>query len=169
MQEKVRYLPRFCTAIVAFMERLGPAGCRLNSILVLNILVRVVLRYALGVGKVWLDVFHRNFSETNKEYIDLFGMIFMILPFFSTLFYHGLDFPATFIILLLNGEVPLPTHYEAPFHICYLKTGARYQHSPAPGIRDIFFQQRGVGHHFFGSRHHNRSFCEIVYTGLSPK
>ncbi len=123
MQEKGRHLPRFCTSIDAFIEWLGSVTCWLNAILVLTIVVQVVLRYALGEGKVWmeelewhfyavlflvglsyclaadthvrLDIFHRNFSEAKKETIDLFGMIFMVLPFFSILLYHGLDFLAT--------------------------------------------------------------------------
>lgn len=123
MQEEGRHPPGFCTSIDAFIERLGSAICWLNSILVLTIVVQVVLRYALGEGKVWieelewhfyavlflvglsyclatdthvrLDIFHRNFSQTKKEAIDLFGMIFMVLPFFSILFYHGIDFLKT--------------------------------------------------------------------------
>jgi TRAP-type mannitol/chloroaromatic compound transport system permease small subunit len=116
-------LPRFCTGIDAFIKWLGSAICWLNSILVVNIVVQVILRYALGEGKVWLeelewhfyavlflvglsyclatnthvrlDIFQRKFSESTKEIIDLLGMIFMVLPFFSILFYHGLDFLAT--------------------------------------------------------------------------
>lgn len=123
MQENARDLPRFCTAIDAFIERLGSAVCWLNSILVLNIVVQVFLRYVLGAGKVWmeelewhfyavlllmglsyclasdthvrLDILHRKFSPAKKEYVDLFGMIFLVLPFFSILLFHGLDFLAT--------------------------------------------------------------------------
>jgi TRAP-type mannitol/chloroaromatic compound transport system permease small subunit len=135
MPEKVRRLPRFCTVIDAFIKWLGSAICWLNSILVLNIVVQVVLRYALGEGKVWmeelewhfyavlllmglsycltsdthvrLDILHRNFSKAKKEYIDLFGMIFLVLPFFSILFYHGLDFLATAWHVGENSPHPL--------------------------------------------------------------
>jgi TRAP-type mannitol/chloroaromatic compound transport system permease small subunit len=123
MQTKGSDLPRYCTGIDAFIERLGSAICWLNSILVINIVVQVILRYVLGEGKVWLeelewhfyavlflvglsyclttnthvrlDIFQRKFSETKKEIIDLLGMIFLVLPFFSILVYHGLDFLAT--------------------------------------------------------------------------
>ncbi len=121
--ENVSHLPRFCTAIDTFIKRLGSATCWLNTILVVNIVVQVILRYALGEGKIWLeelqwhfyavlflvglsyclttdthvrlDIFHRKFSAAQKEYVDLFGMLFMVLPFFSILFFHGLDFMAT--------------------------------------------------------------------------
>jgi TRAP-type mannitol/chloroaromatic compound transport system permease small subunit len=123
MQEKRRELPKFCKTIDSFIERLGSVVCWLNSILVVNIVVQVILRYALGEGKIWLeelewhfyavlilvglsyclvsdnhvrlDIFYRKFPATKKEYVDLFGMIFMVLPLFTVLFYHGLDFVAT--------------------------------------------------------------------------
>jgi TRAP-type mannitol/chloroaromatic compound transport system permease small subunit len=116
-------LPRVCIAIDTFIDRLGSVTCWLNSILVVNIVVQVVLRYALGEGKIWLeelewhfyavlllvglsyclvsdthvrlDVLHRKFSQTKREMIDLFGMLLLVLPFFTILFYHGLGFLAT--------------------------------------------------------------------------
>lgn len=123
MQETTRNLPKFCTAIDNFIKWLGSIFCWLNSILIINIVVQVVLRYALGEGKVWLeelewhfyavlfliglsyclvadthvrlDVFQRKFSESKREYIDLFGMLLFVIPFFSILFFHGIDFVAT--------------------------------------------------------------------------
>ena len=123
MQENIRDLPKFCEAIDSFIERLGSVVCWLNSVLVVNIVVQVILRYALGEGKIWLeelewhfyavlilvglsyclvsdnhvrlDIFYRKFLATKKEYVDLFGMIFMVLPLFTVLFYHGLGFVAT--------------------------------------------------------------------------
>jgi TRAP-type mannitol/chloroaromatic compound transport system permease small subunit len=89
----------------------------------LNIVAQVFLRYVLGEGKIWLeelqwhfyavlilgglsyglvtdthvrlDVLHRKLSTTKKEYVDLFGMMFLVLPFFIVVFYHGLGFVAT--------------------------------------------------------------------------
>jgi TRAP-type mannitol/chloroaromatic compound transport system permease small subunit len=123
MQEYTRTPPRFCIAIDTLIERLGSVTYWLNSVLVVNIVVQVILRYALGEGKIWLeelewhlyavlllvglsyclvsdthvrlDIFFRNFSEGTKEYVDLFGMIFLVLPFFTVVFVHGLDFVAT--------------------------------------------------------------------------
>jgi len=123
MQENTRDLPRFCKGIDSFIERLGSAICWLNSILVVNIVTQVLLRYALGEGKIWLeelewhfyailllmglsycvatdthvrlDILHRKFPEAWKEYVDLFGMLLLVLPFFVILFFHGLDFLGT--------------------------------------------------------------------------
>jgi TRAP-type mannitol/chloroaromatic compound transport system permease small subunit len=123
MQQQVDQLPKFCSVVDGFIERLGSVVCWLNSILVVNIVVQVILRYALGEGKIWLeelewhfyaigllmglsycvvidthvrlDIFHRRFSPAKKEYVDLFGMIFLVLPLFTILFLHGLGFVAT--------------------------------------------------------------------------
>jgi TRAP-type mannitol/chloroaromatic compound transport system permease small subunit len=113
----------FCTTIDSLIDRLGIVVSWLNSILVVNIVVQVVLRYLLGEGKIWLeelewhfyaviimvglsyglvsdthvrlDIFNRKFSRVKKEYVDLFGLIFLVLPFFTIMFYHGLGFVAT--------------------------------------------------------------------------
>lgn len=122
MKEKERELPGFCRQIDGFLERYGSVIAWLNSILVLNIVVQVFLRYAMGEGKIWLeelewhfygiiilsglscslvsdthvrlDIFYRNFSEKKKEYVDLIGMTFLVLPFFIIIFYHSLGFVA---------------------------------------------------------------------------
>ena len=113
----------FCTAIDAFIDRLGIAVSWLNSILVVNIVVQVILRYLLGEGKIWLeelewhlyaviimaglsyglvsdthvrlDILYRKFSRAKKEYVDLLGMLFLVLPFFTIMLFHGLGFVAT--------------------------------------------------------------------------
>ena len=123
MQKTERHLPRFCTGIDTFLEKLGSATCWLNTVLMINIVVQVILRYALGEGKVWmeelewhlyavlflvglsyclsadthvrLDIVHRKFKESTKEYVDLFGMLILVVPFFAILFFHGLDFLGT--------------------------------------------------------------------------
>jgi TRAP-type mannitol/chloroaromatic compound transport system permease small subunit len=123
MQEYKYEPPRFCKRIDAFIERLGSVICWLNTILLVNIVVQVILRYALGEGKIWLeelewhfyavlilvglsyclvtdnhvrlDVFYRKFRTTRQEYVDLLGMIFLVLPLFSVLLFHGLGFLAT--------------------------------------------------------------------------
>jgi TRAP-type mannitol/chloroaromatic compound transport system permease small subunit len=123
MQDDALELPKFCTAIDTFIKKLGSAISWLNSILVVNIVVQVFLRYALGEGKIWLeelqwhfygvlilvglsyclvsdthvrlDIFHRNFSRVKKETIELFGMVFLVMPFFAIMFFHGLGFVAT--------------------------------------------------------------------------
>jgi TRAP-type mannitol/chloroaromatic compound transport system permease small subunit len=114
---------RFCTTIDSFIDRIGIAVSWLNSVLVVNIVVQVILRYLLGEGKIWLeelewhlyaviimvglsyglvsdthvrlDILHRKFSRAKREYVDLFGMIFLVLPFFTIMFFHGLGFVGT--------------------------------------------------------------------------
>ena len=123
MTDNTIQLPKLCATIDTFIERLGSATYWLNSILVVNIVVQVFLRYVLGSGKIWLeelewhlyavlflvglsyclvtdkhvrlDIFYRNFSIAKKEYVDLLGMVFLVLPLFTVLFYHGLSFVAT--------------------------------------------------------------------------
>ena len=108
------------TLVDKFIRRLGQYLAWLNTALVINIVIQVVLRYALGEGKIWLeelqwhfygiciltgisyclvqdahirlDVFHRNFSERKKSYIEFFGMLILVLPLFTILFLHGLGF-----------------------------------------------------------------------------
>ena len=123
MQENTYERPKFCRTIDAFIERLGSVVCWLNTILLVNIVVQVVLRYALGEGKIWLeelewhfygililmglsyclvtdnhvrlDIFYRKLPTTKQEYVDLLGMVFLVLPLFIVLFFHGLGFLAT--------------------------------------------------------------------------
>ncbi len=139
MQESQQELPRICRFIDSFMERLGSAVCWLNSILVVNIVVQVLLRYVLGEGKIWLeelewhfygvlllvglsyclasdthvrlDVFYRRFSVVQKEYVDLFGMLFLVLPLFAVLFFHGLGFLATAWSVNESSPHPLGLSY----------------------------------------------------------
>ncbi len=113
-------MPAFSIIMDRFVERLGDAVSWLYSLLVINIVVQVLLRYVLGEGKIWLeelewhlygicimlglsyclvmnahirlDIFHRNFSTVKKETIELFGMILFVLPLFFILFFHGVGF-----------------------------------------------------------------------------
>lgn len=116
-------LPGICRWIDGFIRRIGVAVAMLNSLLVVNILIQVILRYALGEGKIWLeemqwhlygvcimigipycivvdghirlDLLHRNFSLKKKEVVEFFGILLLILPLIITLFMHGLDFVET--------------------------------------------------------------------------
>lgn len=113
-------LPVFCRIIDGFIDRLGNAASWLYTLLVINIVVQVILRYAFGEGKVWveelqwhlygicimlglsycmvedahirLDIFHRNFSVLKKEVIEFFGLILFVLPLITIIFFHGIDF-----------------------------------------------------------------------------
>jgi TRAP-type mannitol/chloroaromatic compound transport system permease small subunit len=102
------------------INRMGRILCWLNSLLVINILIQVILRYVLGEGQIWLeelqwhfysviimlglsycitadahirlDIFHRKFSPKKKAYVEFFGIILLILPLIIVLFMHGIDF-----------------------------------------------------------------------------
>jgi TRAP-type mannitol/chloroaromatic compound transport system permease small subunit len=123
MTENVQPTSRLCLIIDSLIDHLSSAIAWLNTLLVVNIVVQVILRYALGQGKIWLeelqwhlygtcimlglsyclvqdahirlDIFHRKFSVVKKEYIELFGMLFLVLPLFVVLFFHGLSFVAS--------------------------------------------------------------------------
>ena len=120
MSDNTENVPRFCRMIDGFIRHMGKTICWLNSILVINILIQVILRYALGEGKIWLeelqwhfygicimlgiaycifddahirlDIFHRKFSPRKKAYVEFFGTFFLILPLIIVLLMHGLDF-----------------------------------------------------------------------------
>mgnify|MGYP001548798934 FL=1 len=109
-----------CTITDRFIHSLGNTAAWLYTLLVINIVVQVILRYALGEGKIWLeelewhlygigimlglsyclvtnahirlDIFHRNFSLMTQEIIELLGVLIFVLPLFVILFFHGMDF-----------------------------------------------------------------------------
>jgi len=120
MSNKTDDIPIFCRKIDGFINGLGRAIAWLISLLVINIIVQVFMRYALGEGKIWLeemqwhlysicimfaipycivsdahvrlDLLHHKFSPVKKEYVEFFGILFFILPLISILLMHGLDF-----------------------------------------------------------------------------
>ncbi len=120
MNSQIENEPRFCLKIDGFIKKIGKIICWVNAILVVNILIQVIMRYALGEGHIWLeelqwhlyaviimfgigyditedahirlDIFHRKFSPRKKAYIELFGISLLILPLVSILFMHGIDF-----------------------------------------------------------------------------
>ncbi len=123
MSDTQENAPRFCQVVDGLIRRIGKAVAWLNTLLVINILVQVILRYALGEGKIWLeelqwhlygvcimfgiaygiiedahirlDLLHQRFSPRKKEYVEFFGTLFLILPLVTILFFHGLSFVQT--------------------------------------------------------------------------
>lgn len=111
---------RLIFASDALILRIGEACSWLNLVLVVVIIVQVVLRYVFGRGLVvleeiqWhlycvgimiglsycltkdshirLDILHDNFSKRNKEWIELFGLLFCLMPLIVITFLHGVDF-----------------------------------------------------------------------------
>ena len=135
MDDKTVSVPKVSQFIDGFIRYIGKVTCWLNSILVINILIQVILRYALGEGKIWLeelqwhfygiclmlaipycivddahvrlDILHRNFSIRKKEFVEFFGTIFLILPLIIVLFLHGLDFVESAIRVNETSPHPL--------------------------------------------------------------
>jgi len=115
--------PAVCRFIDGIVQKIGELAAWLNILLILVILVQVVLRYGFGNGLVameelqWhiyavlimfglsycltedahirLDVFHRNFTFKNKEIIDFFGNLLLVMPLVIVIFVHGIDFVHT--------------------------------------------------------------------------
>jgi TRAP-type mannitol/chloroaromatic compound transport system permease small subunit len=120
MADQNKNIPRFCLMIDRFIRTTGKIICWVNSLLVVNILVQVILRYVLGEGQIWLeelqwhfygiiimlgigygitvdahirlDIFHRKYSTKTKKYIEFFGTLFLVFPLIIVLFMHGVDF-----------------------------------------------------------------------------
>ena len=103
-----------------FVRRIGEIACWANFLLLVTIILQVLLRYGFSNGKTYLeelqwhfyaiavmvgmsyaqvtdrhvriDIFHANFSIRKKRIIEIFGLVFFLLPFVYVMFYHSLDF-----------------------------------------------------------------------------
>lgn len=132
--------PAVCRWIDGLVESIGKVTAWLNVALVLVILVQVIMRYGFGKGMVpleemqWhlyavlimiglsydvavdghirLDVLHRKFSPKTKEWVDVLGSLFLLLPMVVVLFIHGLDFVATSIRINESSDSPLGLPYR---------------------------------------------------------
>ena len=112
----------FATGIEKMITCIGKTVAWLNLLLIGIILIQVSLRYIFnynsvaleelqwhlyGVGimmglsyglttdsHVRLDVLHARFSRTSKEWIELVGLILLVLPWCYVAIFHGIDFVA---------------------------------------------------------------------------
>lgn len=103
-----------------FVKGIGHTVMWANGILILVIILQVVLRYGFGQGLVILeelqwhlyavgimfgtsyamtldshirvDIIHANLSEKWRKRWDLFGIVFLLLPFAIMVFHQSLDF-----------------------------------------------------------------------------
>lgn len=140
MNDEIENVPRFCQMIDGFIRRMGQAIAWLNFLLIFNILVQVILRYAFGKGMVWLeelqwhfygacimigisygivvnahirlDLLHQKFTPKKKETIEFFGILFLLLPLVIILFIHGLDFVESAWRVSERSESPLGLPYR---------------------------------------------------------
>jgi len=111
---------RFCDGLDTFIRRIGHVVMWTNGILIFAIILQVVLRYGFGRGLVVLeeiqwhlyalgimigasyammmnshirvDIIHARLSEKWKLRWDLFGIVFLLLPFLFMVFHQSLDF-----------------------------------------------------------------------------
>jgi len=114
--------PKICTALDGIVDRFGRVLAWLNIALIVAIIIQVILRYVFdhGVvileelqfhlygmmlilavsytlvhdGHIRLDLFHTRFTKRNKEKVEIFGIIFLLIPMIGIIFFHSLDFLA---------------------------------------------------------------------------
>ncbi len=120
-EEKQEQVPsKFCEGLDTFIRRIGHVVMWTNGILIFAIILQVVLRYGFGRGLVVLeeiqwhlyalgimigasyammmdshirvDIIHARLSEKWKLRWDLFGIVFLLLPFIIMIFHQSLDF-----------------------------------------------------------------------------
>jgi TRAP-type mannitol/chloroaromatic compound transport system permease small subunit len=111
---------KFAAALDNLVQSIGRWSSWLNVALILVIILQVVLRYVFGKGLVvleevqWhlycvgvvfgmsycqsvdshirLDLMHEKMSRRTKEWIEILGIIFLVMPMIYVIFFHGLDF-----------------------------------------------------------------------------
>ena len=111
---------KFCDGLDAFIRSIGHVVMWVNGILIFVIILQVILRYGFGRGLVVLeevqwhlyalgimfgasyaqmmdshirvDIIHARLSDKWKKRWDLFGIVFLMLPFLILIFYLSLDF-----------------------------------------------------------------------------
>lgn len=114
--------PRICIALDGIVDRIGRFIAWLNIALIAVIFIQVVLRYVFdrGVvileelqfhfygmmlilavsytlvhdGHIRLDLFHTRFKKRNKEKVEIFGIICLLMPMTVIVFFHSLTFLA---------------------------------------------------------------------------
>jgi len=106
-------------ALNGFVQRVGHVFAWTNVLLIGVILLQVVLRYGFNNGQVYLeeliwhlyavgfmfglsfavtndshirvDIVHMNLSRANQHRWEIFGILFLLLPFIVVIFLHSID------------------------------------------------------------------------------
>ncbi len=122
-------------AIDNFIRSVGHVVCWVNGLLVFIIILQVVLRYGFNSGIVMLeelqwhlyaigvmfgisyaqvndshirvDILHLKFSDRTKRKIEVFGILFLVLPFIFVIISHSLDFVFEAWRLNEHSDAPL--------------------------------------------------------------
>lgn len=126
---------RFCDAADSFIKHIGHVVMWGNGLLILVIILQVVLRYGFGHGMVMLeelqwhlyglgimigasyamvtdshirvDIIHAGMHQKWKDRWELFGIIFLLLPFAFVIFHQSLDFVYESLRLNESSDAPL--------------------------------------------------------------
>ncbi len=120
-EEKQEKIPnKFCDGLDSIIRRVGHVVMWTNLILIFVIILQVFLRYGLGRGLVILeeiqwhlyalgimfgasysmmmdshirvDIIHARLSSKWRLRWDLFGIVFLLIPFIIVIFHQSLDF-----------------------------------------------------------------------------
>ncbi len=126
---------RFCDPLDRFIKSVGHVVMWSNGLLIIIIILQVVLRYGFGHGLVpleelqWhlyaigimfgasyaqvldshirVDIIHSRLSDKWKKRWDLFGIVFLLLPFIFVIFLQSLDFVGESWRLNEGSDAPL--------------------------------------------------------------
>jgi TRAP-type mannitol/chloroaromatic compound transport system permease small subunit len=126
---------RFSDLLDALIRTIGHCVMWANIVLIVVIILQVVLRYGFGRGLVVLeelqwhlyavgimfgasyaqildnhirvDIIHSRLSDKWKLRWDLFGIVFLLLPFIVVIFHQSLDFVAESFRLGERSDAPL--------------------------------------------------------------
>lgn len=132
--------PKLCAVLDRIIHGIGEVTSWLSILLIGAIIIQVVLRYIFGMGLVileelqWhfygimlmigasyafisdshirLDILHSRFSARNKEKVEIFGIVFLLIPMIVVIFSHSLDF--------LSDSWRVNERSDAPMGLCCL-------------------------------------------------
>jgi TRAP-type mannitol/chloroaromatic compound transport system permease small subunit len=138
MSTETNEAPQFCRALDAFINRTGQLISWLAAVLVVVIIVQVILRYVFGRGLVvleevqWhlyavgimfgfsyavvhdshirLDLLHDRFPRRRKEKVEIFGILFLLMPMIIVILIHSWDF--------LYDALRVNERSDAPMGLC---------------------------------------------------
>jgi TRAP-type mannitol/chloroaromatic compound transport system permease small subunit len=115
MSTETNEAPQFCRALDAFINRTGQLISWLAAVLVVVIIVQVILRYVFGRGlvvleEVQLDLLHDRFPRRRKEKVEIFGILFLLMPMIIVILIHSWDF--------LYDALRVNERSDAPMGLC---------------------------------------------------
>ncbi len=138
MSPETKEAPGFCRALDAFIIRTGQIVSWLAAVLIVVIIVQVILRYVFGRGLVvleevqWhlyaigimfgfsyaivhdshirLDLLHDRFPRRRKEKVEIFGILFLLMPMIIVILFHSWPF--------LYDSLRLNERSDAPMGLC---------------------------------------------------